>query len=296
MEIGGAAQPLRQNGWHQLGGSAVLRTGAHSFTWLRDLRALGTDAARLRARALVSEWIASPPSDPIAHRPDVVGARITAWLGHYDFFAATADDVFRQRLMGRLVIRRAQPVRRPAGRGTRRPRTDRAERSGRRRRRIARTLGLPDPRTALPAAGDQPPDPARWLPRRTQPGRAVGGVAGPDRNPRAVPDLADPAAADAGPRDRAHGPGAAHDAARRRRPGAVQRQQGGDRDAGRSGADPGRTRRPWPFGADRGRLQPHAGRPQRADRRLRRAGSRLGWTGSPMPAPCRWNSRSAATG
>src|SRR6202044_3321242 len=72
-------------------------------TWLRDLRALGTDAARLRARALVSEWIADPPSDPVAHRPDVVGARITAWLGHYDFFAATADDAFRQRLMSRLV-------------------------------------------------------------------------------------------------------------------------------------------------------------------------------------------------
>ena len=60
LEFGGAIQPLRQGGWHHLGGSAVLRAGAHSFTWLRDLRALGTDAARLRARALVSEWIASP--------------------------------------------------------------------------------------------------------------------------------------------------------------------------------------------------------------------------------------------
>ncbi len=67
----------------------------------------------------MAEWIAAPPGDPIAHRPDVVGARITAWLGHYDFFAATADDAFRQRLMGRLVIRRAQPVRGAAGRGTR---------------------------------------------------------------------------------------------------------------------------------------------------------------------------------
>jgi uncharacterized heparinase superfamily protein len=103
LEVGGATQPLRQGGWGQLGGSVVLRAGAHGFTWLRDLRALGTDAARLRARALVSEWIAAPPSDPVAHRPDVVGARITAWLGHYDFFAATADDAFRQRLMSRLV-------------------------------------------------------------------------------------------------------------------------------------------------------------------------------------------------
>ena len=56
--------------------SAPLDASAHSFTWLRDLRALGTDAARLRARALVAEWIASPPGEALAHRPDVVGARI----------------------------------------------------------------------------------------------------------------------------------------------------------------------------------------------------------------------------
>ena len=55
LEIGGATQPLKQGGWHQVGGSAVLRSGAHGFSWLRDLRALGTDAARLRARGLVSE-------------------------------------------------------------------------------------------------------------------------------------------------------------------------------------------------------------------------------------------------
>ncbi len=103
LQIGGALQPLRQGGWQQIGGPAAMRAGAHGFSWLRDLRALGTDAARLRARALVSEWIASSPTDAIAHRPDVVGARITAWLGHYDFFASTADDAFRQRLMSRLV-------------------------------------------------------------------------------------------------------------------------------------------------------------------------------------------------
>src|SRR6185312_12614192 len=46
---------------------------------------------------------AASPTDPVARRPDVAGARITAWLGHYDFFAVTADDPFRQRLMARLV-------------------------------------------------------------------------------------------------------------------------------------------------------------------------------------------------
>src|ERR1700752_5210911 len=103
VELGGAVRALRPGGWNETGGQAVLRVAAHNFGWLRDLRALGTDAARLRARALVSEWINAPPPDPLAYRPDVVGARIAAWLGHYDFFAATADDAFRQRLMSRLV-------------------------------------------------------------------------------------------------------------------------------------------------------------------------------------------------
>lgn len=103
LEIGGGVRVLRPGGWSEASGSTLLNAAAHSFTWLRDLRALGTDAARLRARALVGEWIAAPAGDPLAHRPDVAGARITAWLGHYDFFAATADDAFRQRLMARLV-------------------------------------------------------------------------------------------------------------------------------------------------------------------------------------------------
>jgi uncharacterized heparinase superfamily protein len=104
LELGGTVRPLRPGIWSEPSTPAPLRVAAHNFTWLRDLRALGTDAARLRARALVADWIGTASSnDPVAHRPDVVGARITAWLGHYDFFAATADDAFRQRLMARLV-------------------------------------------------------------------------------------------------------------------------------------------------------------------------------------------------
>jgi uncharacterized heparinase superfamily protein len=87
-----------------VGASSLMRAHTHGFTWLRDLRALGTDAARARARALVSAFMELPDLDPVANRADVAGARIAAWLGHYDFFAASADDDFRQRLMSRLVI------------------------------------------------------------------------------------------------------------------------------------------------------------------------------------------------
>ncbi len=103
LERGGSVRPLLPGGWGSIGGAPPLRAYAHGFTWLRDLRALGTDAARLRARALVGEWMAGPIAEPIASQPDVIGARIAAWLGHYDFFAASADDAFRQKLMTRLV-------------------------------------------------------------------------------------------------------------------------------------------------------------------------------------------------
>ena len=102
LAIGGGVCALRPGDWAATG-PATLRAAAHGFSWLRDLRALGTDAARLRARALVSDWIAASPNDSVAQRPDVIGARIAAWLGHYDFFASTADDGFRQKLMARLV-------------------------------------------------------------------------------------------------------------------------------------------------------------------------------------------------
>ena len=103
LELGGAACPLAPGAWAAPGSSEVLRVAVHGFTWLRDLRALGTDAARTRARALMADWIATPAQDELAYRPDVAGARIAAWLGHYDFFAASADDAFRGRMMARLV-------------------------------------------------------------------------------------------------------------------------------------------------------------------------------------------------
>ena len=103
LEQGGGVRVLAPGTWDEKGSSAVLQSEVHGFTWLRDLRALGTDAARLRARALVADWIGTGANEDMAQRPDVAGARIASWLGHYDFFFAAADDAFRQRLMARLV-------------------------------------------------------------------------------------------------------------------------------------------------------------------------------------------------
>ena len=103
IELGGLTGRLTQASFSDTRAPSALRVAAHGFVWLRDLRALGTDAARVHARAMVAEWIAQPQFEALAQRPDVAGARIAAWLGHYDFFAASADDGFRQNLMARLV-------------------------------------------------------------------------------------------------------------------------------------------------------------------------------------------------
>ncbi len=102
LEFCGATVALRPGGFAAVAGSTAMRGHAHGFTWLRDLRALGTDAARMRARALAADWIAIAAIDPVAGQPEIVGARLASWLGHYDFFAASADDGFRQKLMARL--------------------------------------------------------------------------------------------------------------------------------------------------------------------------------------------------
>ncbi|HET9149850.1 MAG TPA: heparinase II/III family protein [Alphaproteobacteria bacterium] len=67
----------------------------HGFAWLRDLRAVGGDAARAAARARVADWIAAlgtwqtPP-----YRADVTASRIAAWISQYDFLVAGADERF----------------------------------------------------------------------------------------------------------------------------------------------------------------------------------------------------------
>jgi len=77
----------------------------HSFEWLRDLRAVGGDAARRHARLLTSQWLdRRPKRGDISGRADVMGARVANWIAFHDFFCASADDGFRSRLFGSLAL------------------------------------------------------------------------------------------------------------------------------------------------------------------------------------------------
>jgi uncharacterized heparinase superfamily protein len=85
------------------GGGEAWRRALEGFGWLADLRALGSDAARARARDLVDRWIELHGDwSAGAWRGDVLAQRIAAWLGEHDFFCASADDLFRARVFRSL--------------------------------------------------------------------------------------------------------------------------------------------------------------------------------------------------
>ncbi|MBO1361859.1 heparinase II/III family protein [Acetobacter sacchari] len=100
----GVTRPLSHGRWTAPDWPDEFRDWLQSFTWLRDLRELGTDSARSKARAMVATWLGQPIGETPLQNPAVTGARVAAWLSHYDFYAASADEDFRKNLMIRVVL------------------------------------------------------------------------------------------------------------------------------------------------------------------------------------------------
>lgn len=87
----------------------------HGFSWLRHLRDLGGEAARATARNLMASWIdRNDRWHPLTWRPDILGARITIWLGTYELFCESANDGFRARVMD-SISRQARHLARDHG-------------------------------------------------------------------------------------------------------------------------------------------------------------------------------------
>ena len=85
-------------------GSGGVDPRFHDGAWLRDLRALGGDEARRRARALIGAWLDRYANwEPEAWALPMLGARISNWLALHDFVLASADDAFRARVFASLA-------------------------------------------------------------------------------------------------------------------------------------------------------------------------------------------------
>ncbi len=90
--------------WSAIEATPEAAQSMHRFGWLRDLRAVATNAARERARDLVSEWIETNGRwSPRAWRADVIGERSVNLLTSFTFLAQGGGGDFAARVLGALA-------------------------------------------------------------------------------------------------------------------------------------------------------------------------------------------------
>lgn len=99
-----AIDPAGEPSWRPHGVTRRWQEALHGFHWMRDLRAVGGDTARRRARVLVWSWMENNAGwNALGWAPQVLGARVANWIGLHDFYCASADDDFRARVFDSLA-------------------------------------------------------------------------------------------------------------------------------------------------------------------------------------------------
>ena len=117
LHLKGRPHPKIAPPWHPSGLGLPSLLELHGFDWLRHLRTASGDKARRRARELTESWMEHHQDwHPVAWHPAAIGRRLSSWFGLYEFFAASADIMFRQTLL-QSAGRQAQHLARvlPAG-------------------------------------------------------------------------------------------------------------------------------------------------------------------------------------
>ncbi len=104
FQFAGQNHPSFPPEWHPGDAKPSWMEMVHSFIWLRDLRAVGGDAARRMARSLLDNWLDQYADwAPEVWEPALVADRITHLVGMHDFFLASADSSYRARVFECIV-------------------------------------------------------------------------------------------------------------------------------------------------------------------------------------------------
>ncbi len=97
-------ETLDSHGWDSEGVSSAWLRHMHGFEWLRDLRGLGGDQARLQARSMIASWLQRYHGwHEMSWRPDVLGQRLSNWIGLFPFYGQSADQEFQDQVMVSLA-------------------------------------------------------------------------------------------------------------------------------------------------------------------------------------------------
>ncbi len=90
--------------WPALSLDPFQQAHLHRFDWLRDLRALGNDPAKGKARQLVTDWLITHGTwQELPWRPAILSARLSNWLMSFKFLTVSTDPIFSQTLRTSIV-------------------------------------------------------------------------------------------------------------------------------------------------------------------------------------------------
>lgn len=84
--------PFRANIWQPPGICSAWMEYLHGFSWLRDIRAVGTADAARAAFTLVENWCRFKTSPAV---PGLIGKRLAHWISQADFFLPENHEPFR---------------------------------------------------------------------------------------------------------------------------------------------------------------------------------------------------------
>ncbi len=102
--INGEQVAMHGDCWEPEGIGAPWLSHMHGFSWLRDLRALGGDAARRQARDMIGSWMYRYRNwNETTWAAGLTGRRVANWITLYDFYGASAGQEFQQALFSSLI-------------------------------------------------------------------------------------------------------------------------------------------------------------------------------------------------
>ncbi len=100
----GRSEIAPENPWRAKDATPAWTAEMHGFGWLRDLRAVGSKAAREHGRNLVAEWLAREDRwRPLTWRPDVVAERLTSWLMTAEYLYPVDEPLDAKPFLGSLI-------------------------------------------------------------------------------------------------------------------------------------------------------------------------------------------------
>lgn len=93
FEHNGATFALYGENWEPIGADPASLKHVHSFEWLRDLRTLGGQMARVQATELTRSWMRQYDRwHAVAWEPETLSTRLCMWLSHFDILGSSLED------------------------------------------------------------------------------------------------------------------------------------------------------------------------------------------------------------